>query len=98
MFHCTRVKNYRTISFLSVVGKICAGILVDRVCKVTEGLIDDERWSFRARKEYAYQIFILKQIYEKAREKHVEFMQVLYIWRQCTIRLIWKFVAGVENV
>ena len=36
----TKCRNYRGIS-LSVVGKICAGILVDRVRKETEGLIDD---------------------------------------------------------
>ena len=57
MFHCTRVKerelnartidvlaegkNYRRISFLSVVGKIYAGILVDRFRRVTGVLIDD---------------------------------------------------------
>ena len=33
--------NYSSISLLSVVGKIYARILVDRVCKVTEGLTDD---------------------------------------------------------
>ena len=31
------------ISLLSVMGKIYAGILVDKVHKVTEGLIDDEQ-------------------------------------------------------
>ena len=36
--HCN---SYRCISSLSVAGKIYAGILVDRVRKVTEGLIDD---------------------------------------------------------
>ena len=37
----TKYKNYRGIS-LSMVGKIYAGILVDRVCTVTGGLVDDE--------------------------------------------------------
>ena len=37
-------KNY---SFLSVVGKIYAGILVDRVCRVTGGFIDDVQGGFR---------------------------------------------------
>ena len=36
-------KNYRGISSFSVVGKIYAGILVDRVHRVTGGLIDDEQ-------------------------------------------------------
>ena len=34
-------KNYRGINFLSVIGKIFAGILVDRVRRVTGGLIDN---------------------------------------------------------
>ena len=34
----TECKNYRSICLLSVVGKF-----VDRVCRVTEGLIDDEQ-------------------------------------------------------
>ena len=44
----TECYNYRGISILSVVGKIIAGILVDRVRRVTEGLIDDEQECFRA--------------------------------------------------
>ena len=39
----TEYSNYRGISSLSMVRKIYAGILVDRVCKVTEGLIDDNK-------------------------------------------------------
>ena len=52
MFHYARVKergqNIRAISMLSMVGKIYAEILVDRVHRVTEGLIDDEQGAFRA--------------------------------------------------
>ena len=33
----------RGISWLSVVGKIYAGILEDRVCRVTGALVDDEK-------------------------------------------------------
>ena len=39
-------KNYRGISLISVVGKIYAGILVDRVHRVTGGLVDDEQGGF----------------------------------------------------
>ena len=34
----TECKNYRYISLLSMVGKIYAGILVVRVCRVTKGV------------------------------------------------------------
>ena len=38
----TECKHYRGISLLNVVGKIFAGILVDRVRRMTVSLIDDE--------------------------------------------------------
>ena len=38
-----KCKNYRGISLLSVVDKIYADILVERVRSVTGGLIDDEQ-------------------------------------------------------
>ena len=47
-------------------GKIYARILVNRVCRVTGGLIDDKKGGFRAGKECVDQIFILKQRGEKA--------------------------------
>ena len=37
------LKNYRGISLLSVVGRIYTRILIDRVHRVTGGLIDDEQ-------------------------------------------------------
>ena len=63
--HCS---NYRGISLLSEVGKIYAGILVDQVHKVTEGLIDDEQEGFREGRGCVDQIFTLKQIGENAQE------------------------------
>ena len=50
-------------------GKIYAGILVDRVRRVTGDLNDDEQGCFRAGWGCVDQIFTLKQIGEKAREK-----------------------------
>ena len=52
-----------------MIEKISTGILVDRVCIVTEGLIGDEQGGFRAGRGCVDQIFTLKQIGEKAREK-----------------------------
>ena len=65
----TECKIFRGISLLSVVEKIYAGILVDRVRRVTGGLIDDEQRGFRAGRGCVDQIFTLMQIGEKAREK-----------------------------
>ena len=65
----TECSNYRGLSLLSMFGKIYARILVDRVCKVTESLTDDECGSFRAGKGCANQIVTLEQIGEKARKK-----------------------------
>ena len=65
----TEYSNYRVISLLSMVGKIDAWILVDRVHKVTEGLTDNEKGGFRAGRGCVDQIFTLKQIGEKTWEK-----------------------------
>ena len=64
----------RGIYLFSVIGKIFAGILVDRVCKVTECLLDDKKGGFRAGRGCVDQIFTLKQISEKVWEKRLEFM------------------------
>ena len=61
-------KNYRCVSLLSVVGKIYSGIIIDRICRVTGGLIDDEQGDFREGRGCIDQIFTLKQI-ESTREK-----------------------------
>ena len=62
-------------------GKIYARVLVDRVHKVTESLIDDEQGRSRAGKGCVDQIFTVKQIGEKAQEKNVECIWVLWTWR-----------------
>ena len=49
-----------------MVGKIYAGILIDRVRRVTGGLIDDKQGGFREGRVCVNQIFTLKQIGEKA--------------------------------
>ena len=65
----TECSNYRSNSLLIVVGKICSGILVDRVHNVTEGLIDYEQGGFRAGRGCIDQIFTLSQKGEKAQDK-----------------------------
>ena len=70
-----KCKNYRGISLLSVVGKIYVDILVDRVCSMTGGLMDDKQGGFRAGRGYVDQIFTLIQI-------NVESMWGLWISRR----------------
>ena len=52
-----------------MVGKIYAGILVNRVRRVIGGLTNDERGGFRAGRGCVDQMFTMKQIGEKSREK-----------------------------
>ena len=82
----TECSNYRGISLLIVVGKIYAGILVDRARKVIKGLNDDEQGGFRVRRGSVDQIFILKQI----RRKHLESLWVLWTWRSRIIGSIGR--------
>ena len=70
--------HYKGIRLLSVVEKIYAGILVVRVRRVTAGLTDDKQGDFRRGRGCVDQIFTLKQIGGKAREKkNVECMWIL---------------------
>ena len=62
-------KNYRGISLLTGARKIYAENLKDRVQRVTGVLIDGEQGGFREGRGCVDQIFTLKQIGEKAREK-----------------------------
>ena len=62
----TDCSNYRGIN-LSVLGKIYAGIPVNKVKRLR--VIDDEQGGFKTGKGCVDQIFTLKQITEKAREK-----------------------------
>ena len=95
----TECKNYRGISLLNVVGKIYVGILVERVCRATGGLIDDEQGGFRAGRVYVDQIFTLKQISEKARERKCRVYVGLIGLEKAYNRVNRKAsFAGVENV
>ena len=54
---------------LTVVGKIYEEILVNRVRRVIEGLLDDKQWGFRSGRWCVDPVFPLKQIGEKEQEK-----------------------------
>ena len=54
---------------------------MDRVRRVTEGLIDDDQGGFRAGRGCVDQIFTVEQIGEKAREKTKSIYE-FYIFRE----------------
>ena len=90
----TESSNFRGISLSREVGKIYAGILVHRVCKVTEGLIYDEQGGFRAERGCVNQIFTLKQIGEKVQEKkhrvYVDFMDLEKAYDRVNREALWQ--------
>ena len=73
--------------------KISAGIIVGRVRRVTGGLIDDDQGGFRAGKGCVDQIFSLKQIAEKAREKkrrvYVDFIDLEKTYGRVNREALW---------
>src|SRR5678815_3305278 len=90
-------RNYRGISLLSIVGKIYAGILVERVRRVTEGLIGEEQGAFRSSRGCVDQIFTLKQMIEKMREKknklYLGFMDFQQAYDRVNKDALWKVLV-----
>lgn len=60
--------NYRGISLLSLPGKVYAKVLESRIRGVIEPQISDEQCGFRGGRSTSDQVFILRQICEKAWE------------------------------
>ena len=77
---------------LSVVGKIHTEILIDRVHKVTEGLIDDEQGGFRAGSGCVDQIFNLKQMIKHRRRNvvYVGFMDLEKAYDVVNRESLWQ--------
>ena len=75
-------------------GKIIAGILVDRVRRVTVGFIDDEQGGFRAGSGCVDEIFTLKLIDEKAREKkcrvYMGFIDMEKAYDKVNMEALWQ--------
>ena len=61
--------NYRGISLLSVVGKLYGRVLIGRVKRVTEKNIGEEQGGFREGRGCVDQVFTLRMVAEKYREK-----------------------------
>ena len=61
--------NYRGIGLLSVVGKIYARVVCDRLRVLTDAVLMDEQGGFRVRRGCVEQIFAVRQVIEKVIEK-----------------------------
>ena len=61
--------NYRGIRLLSVVGKIYARVVCDRLRLITDAVLMDEQGGFRVRRGCVDQIFAVRQVTEKVIEK-----------------------------
>ena len=76
----TECSNYIDISLLSVFGKIYAGILLHRVRRVTESLMDDEQGGFRSGSGYVDKIYtLIGGIGERVREKNAKCIWLLLL-------------------
>ena len=62
-------RNSRGISLLSVPGKVYGKILIKRVIENSEGQVGEEQCGFRKGRGCADQVFVLRQVCEKMKEK-----------------------------
>ena len=74
---CTRTmvtevtaNNYRSISLLSIVGKLYARVVLMRLQKLAERVYPESQCGFRAERSTVDMIFSLRQLQEKCREQH----------------------------
>ena len=52
-----------------MLGKVYGRILIERVIENSEGQVGEEQSGFRKGRSYADQIFVLRQVCEKMKEK-----------------------------
>ena len=69
-------ENYRGICLLNVSYKILAVILYDRLAVYTEEIIGDYQGGFRTGRSTTDQLFIIRQIMEKAWEYNISIHQL----------------------
>src|SRR5215469_14425216 len=85
--------NYRGISMMSVVGKVYGRIIIDRMKEITGDLIGDEQGGFRKGRGCIDQVFILRKLCEKYREKgrevYVGFMDLEKAYDKVEREALW---------
>ena len=98
LHHCD---NWRGISLLDTVGKVCARIIQEHLQKVVEGTVLDSQCSFRKGRCCVNMMFVARQLIEKTRE-HNTSLYILFIdlkkaydsvprsalWKTCTSK-VW---------
>ena len=58
-------EKYSVISFLSAVGKVYGGVLIDRIRSIIDRAIGEEQCGFREGRNCVDQIFAVRQLCEK---------------------------------
>ena len=88
-----------------MVGKIYAGIIIDRVNIVNGSLTDDEHGSFKTGRGCVDQIFTLKQIGKKPRKKkckvYVGFIDLEKAFDRVNRAALWqvlRMLSGIKSV
>src|SRR5215469_16162091 len=88
--------NHRGISVLSVVGKMYGRILIERVRALTDNLIGEEQGGFRKGRGCLDQVFVVKSLCEKFREKgrevYMAFMDLEKAYDRIDREALWKVV------
>ena len=70
--------NYRGISLLSIVGKIFARILLNRLQAISEEILPESQCGFRPSRGTTDMIFCARQLQEKSREQQKSLFLVFY--------------------
>ena len=87
-------KNNRGISLLSVPGKVYGRILIERVIENSNEQIGEEQSGFRKGRSCTDQIFVLRQMCEKMREKkkniYVAFMDLEKAYDRVDREAMWE--------
>ena len=87
-------RNSRGISLLSVPGKVYGRILIERVIENSDGQVGEEQSGFRIGRSCADQIFVLRQVCEKMRERkkrvYVAFMDLEKAYDRVDRDAMWQ--------
>ena len=62
--------NYRGISLLSIVGKVFARVILNRLQKLADRVYPESQCGFRAGRSTSDMVFSIRQLQEKCREQH----------------------------